>query len=972
MKGFLRQCLIVALCLSCASRTQQEPQRTVASIDDIPVIGATVNTGILLADSIYGTAKKINNLGGSVALFTVGNIALDSYILTLPMEKAIKTRVIKRISNYSYATKLSTFLMAIKNQYTGESLVKDFDSYISTKYSSDSYRGLNHGLFKFNAKAIKKEASGAKKSFLNSKLIAKFVTFYDAIYGAEENSNVLKDMTNAPYEYLRNNKKDLLIVETVQNLVVELVQELVKSIPEISKSDMVKMIIEDAKPENKNKRNNKAQAATISLIDFVRMMVHKNYNAHIMREKRIIALQDWMLKLLEENPHQLIGYLKYLNQDKKFAVQIAVDGLQGHLMEALIQPKKSKFIDQIRKEQFNLNQYAPKKVKTIGPSLPHGKSAFSYDFLKDLKSGKADSDPNYLPYFKKMFKNYGNTIARYGVASTPTISLRNLPLVETGAPVSGVGGTQIPNFFFLDRDIDRAYSFVGNDAILVDKITHEGKMKTMFERLSGYKTLNCFSHYDAFANKSYDGMINLAAGEKSRDFGEKLCISELFKRAKVEKELKEVRTNLMEDIFSYSEISKFLFASKATKKKIIQGRLKELARQEEKSMPDYFLIYNPWPDHFAHHYGAFSDEIISATGELNRFDYWLKKMEEAYEEAGVLDRTLFAMAGDHGLTQSEFIVSPEKEVLEKLNAEENLDMNFIKITPDEGEGPKVTNAFSPPSNKGYDVLVASTAGGSFMMEFFKDQESGWTQQPIYSDLTSINIINSSKSVDMVEEISRRLADSLDYLVVRESDCSPSKCSIRLVAYRGEDRRDEIISRVGDKIVYYNVSDSNNDPLDVVLLQLNENSPYRNFTESEKEEKIKFYERCMRHVDIEKSSTWCSEKEWRQYTRLSPKPDSVGQLSKLYHFDHAGTVNLFPQFTVGFNTKLSGRHAGEHFHEKDAFVGFWGKPVQSKSTKLTTALNGSLAPTIYEFLTGSEAREGNNFWGFDSILDQIKQ
>jgi hypothetical protein len=971
MKGFLPRTLVLTMLCACASKTSPEASRNVASIDDIPVIGAVLNGGTLLVDGIFGTTKKAVSLTKNVALFTVGNVTLNSYILTLPLEAGVKARVIGRIANPVYATKLSSFLMAIKEQYTGENFVKDFNSYIKTKYTNASYKGLEHGLFTF--KPEPKEVEGAeKKSLFDRKMIAKMVTFYDAIYGEEENSNILEDKTMEPYQYLTKSENDLKVVARVQSLVVDLIQDLAKGVAHMSDSGMVKSILEDAKPGNAKKVNNKAQAVTISLVDFVRMLVHKNYNAHVMKEKRIDSLYAWMEDKLSNDPHDLIGFLKYLNQDRKFAVQIVVDGLQGHMLEGLTSPSKNKFISQVMEEQFNLENYAPKSVETSRVRPPFGKK-YNYDFLSNIKSGKLENDFAYLPYFKKMFKNHRNTIAKNGVSTTPTISVRNLPLAKTGAPVSGLGGTQLPNFHYVERNIDRAYYFFGNDAVLLDKITREGKMKTMFERLANYRTLNCNAQYDIGAGKSYDALINLAAGEKARDFGERLCANELFNRAKVELELKEERADLMEKIFEYSEIPKWQALTKPSKKKVIEGKLKELARKEESAMPEYVLIYNPWPDHFAHGYGQFSDETISATGELNRLDYWLGQYEAAYAKAGVLDRTLFAMAGDHGLSQAEFLLNPEIEVLDKLNTEEDLELSILKISSDEGEGPKITNSLYPPTNKGIDIVIASTAGGNYMMDFFKDQKAGWKKQPLYKDLTELTVIKSQKQVDMIEETARRLGDTLDYLAVRETDCTMSKCSTRIVAYRNGERRDEIIARVEDRIAYYNVSEKDNDPLAVTLLELDKVSPYRAaLTENETTEFETFHDKCVKGIDIKNSKTWCTDKQWRQYTRFTPKPDSVAQLSRLYHSELAGTVNLFPRFAVGYNTKVPGRHAGEHFHEKDAFVGFWGKPISSKSTRLSTALNGSIAPTIYEYLTGKGAKEGSDSWGFDSVFNQIKQ
>ena len=65
--------------------------------------------------------------------------------------------------------------------------------------------------------------------------------------------------------------------------------------------------------------------------------------------------------------------------------------------------------------------------------------------------------------------------------------------------------------------------------------------------------------------------------------------------------------------------------------------------------------------------------------------------------------------------------------------------------------------------------------------------------------------------------------------------------------------------------------------------------------------------------------WCNEAEWRRLSSFTPRPDAVTQLAHLYDSDRAGSVNLFPRAGVGYNSTVPGRHAGESFHEKNAFV-----------------------------------------------------
>ena len=109
--------------------------------------------------------------------------------------------------------------------------------------------------------------------------------------------------------------------------------------------DMVKHIIADGAPDKLNVKNNKAVAATASLVDFVRMTVLKNYRIYVKRSKRISSHENWMKNLLSDeysssSNGKLIAYLQYANLEKKFGVQYVVDGLQGNLLEALALGKK--------------------------------------------------------------------------------------------------------------------------------------------------------------------------------------------------------------------------------------------------------------------------------------------------------------------------------------------------------------------------------------------------------------------------------------------------------------------------------------------------------------------------------------------------------------------------------------------------------------------------------------------------------
>ena len=207
----------------------------------------------------------------------------------------------------------------------------------------------------------------------------------------------------------------------------------------------------------------------------------------------------------------------------------------------------------------------------------------------EVLSEQTYRDPNYLPFFKKLYQEHRDNISRVGISSTPTISVRNLPIIKTGAKVSGNGGTGIPNFHFVDREIDRAYYFFGNDALQLDVLMANNKVQTMFDRLDYLKTLNCNAQYDWNAHITYDGLVNLGLGESLRDYGEKRCVKELQERSEVEVVLQEKRQALIEDIEAYQSISGFDFFTKFSKRALVKQSITQFAELDGKGMPDYTL-----------------------------------------------------------------------------------------------------------------------------------------------------------------------------------------------------------------------------------------------------------------------------------------------------------------------------------------------------------------------------------------------
>lgn len=966
---------LTCLCVISGLITSYTPKSQASHINDIPVIAPIYYSGTQIKNTILDQFSTTMGASRDVAAFTIAGTTLDAYILTLPLDLEIKNRVIKRLSNPFYSISLGHFLYVFYDQYSRAENEDQFRNYLIKNFSSSQLKSWQHSMFELEppkqnstqpsenkAKNIETSSQESQSNdegiAMNREFFAMLVSVYDALFNNDD-WELAKSLPDH-YQYLTHSAQDQQTIDQIQSLIIKELAKYVQSIPEGDIRSAVDGILQDAQPENKNKVNNKAQALTISLIDFVRLNVLKAYRQYVQPTQRAQAFTKWMQDTLDKDPDKLITYLQS-RQNRPRAVQIVVDGLSQGLMEGLTQSNNTPYLRQALKQDHQLKNYHP--VSAAG----HPEHKPQLNFLNQLVQ-QGNDNSKYLPFFKKLYQKHGNGIASDGISSTPTISVRNLPIAKTGAAVSGQGGTGIPNFHFVDRQHDRAYYFYGNDALQLERLTEERGMKTMFDRLNYLKTINCNAQYDWNAQLSYDALVNLGIGESIRDFGEQRCFLELKERAKVEKIAYKKRQNLINDIQAYQKLDQWRFLTKISQKSILNDHIETLAQLNEQSMPDYLLIYNPWPDHFAHFKGPFGDEIINPTGELNRLDFWLGQLTKVYQQAGINQHTLWGMAGDHGLSEIYYTLSPESAVFESLK-DEGVELRLLKISSDEGEGPKITNALNYPSNKDVDVIVASTAGGNYMMDFFNSKR-GWKVQPLYQELIQFVPLTGDKPINMIHEIAYRLRESLDYLVVRETDCTDSHCTVRLVGYRNGELYHELITKTQDKITYQRVDETLDHGHPKLqsgmpqLLAVDQTNPYKKpLSNAQIKKKQTLLDTCL-------SSSGCNAQQWRTLTSMTPKPDSVVQLAHLYEEGRAGTVNLFPKDGFGYNTLVPGRHAGETFLEKDAFVGFWKEGMQSKS-RLGAVDNGSLAPTIYEYLTGDPIQVGVDGWGYPSLLPQLQ-
>lgn len=859
---------------------------------------------------------------------------LNIFLKNMPLDEQVHERFKKGLQNEKFAGLVVPFLLAMKSAYLadGKHRKNNFRNYIMKQYpDKNEIPGLDHSHFRYEEE---KKDEEKKKDDSMKKKIASAITIFDIIF--------LRDGS------FQLGKPPVRNLNIISNLKVEIKNML--TIIREGATDPIMTEIYD----NLIKDDDRIEAMSVSIVDFAGIFTFSHYQMFAKR----YAYEEKMKEKLAAKFKDGLGddLWNSLNDElynRRYAAQFIVDGLQGHLVEALVKgDPKHPFIQNVVAEHRNQDKFKPKNI----PFHLGGDSELH--FLEAVVDGKVDmSKLNYLNFFKTLYRDHNNGIAKNGISTTPTVSVRNLPIIQTGGVVAGKnGGTGIPTFHYLEREKEQAFYFWGNDALMLEDITREAGMKNLFQRMPEKFHLNCAASYEAGANWSISPLLNVAIGEKMRDFGEVICLQELEERAEVENKIRKAKLDLLK---LGQKIKERRFANEEDKKRHVrqaQRMIDEISEYGSDGMPELLVMYAPWPDHFGHFTGPFGDQIVSPTGELNRLDFWLGRVAKAYKQANIYDRTMFSMSGDHGLTPTRFLIKAEKQIFDGM-IKDGIPVKQWKISSDEGEGPKIRNHLNKEKVRGYDVMTCSTGGGNFQIELFVDQGDNWRKQPVFDEAKQIKLIGGHV-VDIPSEIVTRLEDTLDYGAIRETKCDYKNCATHLFAQRGGKRVDEVVYRKGDKLFYKHTAN---------LLETNSFSKYDYAPNNlERANHKVLHQKCMDEATLDDVNSWCSEKEWRHLTSYTNRPDSVVQISHLFDIEYAGTIHLFSNPYIGFNSIVPGRHAGELFHEKDAFLAVWGTPVKLDQ-KIRSRQVTSSAPTLYEYLSGKRAIAGEDGWGDESLL-----
>ncbi|MCC6277063.1 MAG: hypothetical protein IT289_04010, partial [Oligoflexia bacterium] len=366
-----------------------------------------------LSDAVIYENTKVIKKGAKIALRLavpiISKLKIESYLKELPLDDEVRRRVLSRINSGEFIDAVVPFLWSLKTQYASPvDSIPTFEQYIKAQFKNPITPGMTHSLFSWAPPTEKSKTESFK---LDPGIAASLVRFYDKIF-------------------LQTGKSPLFEERPVGEAEVKELKPIVKDL--LSKLGQAMKDNSDVQEGLNTILNNdeKLEILTHTLLQAVSQEAFKAYQMFAQKVLRADALKQALLSSLEKKgTSPLWSYLENANRSRRYVIQFTVDGLQGELVRALAsgQPQHP-FVAEIKKT-------------LTPPSRPKGRKIFespktSQRFFEHFAQN-GYQHPAYLPFFKWLSQSRQRGFVSRGVSTTPTISVRNLPLIKTGAPVAG-------------------------------------------------------------------------------------------------------------------------------------------------------------------------------------------------------------------------------------------------------------------------------------------------------------------------------------------------------------------------------------------------------------------------------------------------------------------------------------------------------------------------------------------------------
>ncbi|HEV3021790.1 MAG TPA: alkaline phosphatase family protein, partial [Pirellulales bacterium] len=699
----------------------------------------------LLAD-IFRAPVDVTRHNALAALKTINKAAVAAFVVSCALPDDAETRLVAMVRDERTEVVAVPFVYYLYEMY-GAPVTSDADALADLGYGDDPPVEASGGL---DLATLVRQSPRMKQHVVNA------LRLFDALFlHGEEGADGRRVYDAAAYDDIK------AIVREVAGEALGRSDDALNR-PDAGKSEYVAAFEEILRDDEK------LSDFIEFFTDFIRDLTGGWLESFAQRVERRNERREWVESCINARQYYRIADYARAQAERKLVVHVAVDGLQGKLLEGLAQLSQGEaqgagaryladLVERHQQPEMSPAHY-PEAEQTRLPPLGRD--------VAELARRPAEHS-EFLENFKRQVfgPDAEAVVVKVATVDTPTISVRNLPIVYSGHAVAGPFGTGIPNFSYLDRATERGWYFWGSDVLHFRRIFanredefHGGARRpkahgarTLFERLWRYNTVSAMPTVDNGALEKISAEVGTAIGEVQRNFIEKAIVLRLRRRAAMERELNDRRRWLVEHRnLNDGFLAELLFG--ALELATFREHARYLAEHDDEGLPDYLLWYNPWPDHFAHGKGPYSDEIIGYRGEYDRLDHYFGKLVDVYAsvrsalaDTTYRDRTLFGIVSDHGLIYTPRAVSTETALFQAMRRD-GIELRVLKLTQDEGGLPAIHGSRRLRPTRPFDAVVGSTAGGSYIIDLFplaglEGDRQEWQRHPDYHELQEHRLLS---------------------------------------------------------------------------------------------------------------------------------------------------------------------------------------------------------------------------------------
>jgi hypothetical protein len=429
-----------------------------------------------------------------------------------------------------------------------------------------------------------------------------------------------------------------------------------------------------------------------------------------------------------------------------------------------------------------------------------------------------------LPNIQRHLVERGTMVADCAGAFPSTTGPAHLPFINGRMP----GNNNCPGLRWIDRNRSIVRDYCTLETVLFDR-DFPPENYTLYELLHGHRTVCIFDFVSRGASEYYRPSFKTLWNTRSD-------------------ELKSWQDMDREAAEKFEEVLK------------------------EEPIPTFTFVWMPAIDHLSHLHGEKSDQVETQAGIV---DGLIGEMMTLLETKGIYDRTLVALAADHGLRKNE----------ESKNIRGVLREAGFSVLRDLGANDEFNSLGS------YNAARGVSGNGSALLYFAREKKDrfwtwmGWEDKPTFEELQDFPVDRKGKTTVNLFELLRE-QPSVKFVLAWETRENPELRTYRVFTASGDARikRDEFSGDLEYRVI------SGPDPLG-----------YSGHPQTAALMDNEFHDKDA----------------WFAASRATDYPDALFQISQLFDADRCGDIVL--SSAAGYDFMSQGHRATHGGLERDELM-----------------------------------------------------